>query len=58
MGDEHPVCEWLNRSYQRQLIDNIDLRGEDATRGQGYAEALRDILGVINEARTLAAKFK
>jgi hypothetical protein len=56
--DYQTVKTWLGGSFKDELIGNIDLRGEDAVRHQGYAEALRDIMAVIDEPRRLAEKFK
>jgi hypothetical protein len=52
------VKAWLTASYLRQLEGTIDLRGEEATRSQGYAEALRDILQVTKDPHKLAEKFR
>ena len=56
--DFETVKEWLQSSFQDQLTRNIALRGEESTRGQGYAEALQDILKVIKDPRKLADKLK
>lgn len=55
--DFHMFQEWLDCSFTNQLRSNIDLRGEEAVRGQGYAEALRDILDALENPRKLADKF-
>lgn len=52
------VRAWLKDSYMDQLEENIDLRNSESTRGQGYAEALRDINKIIDDPRKLAEKFK
>ena len=52
------VRAWLQDSFLGQLTDNIDLKGEDATRGQGYAEALRDVLRVMKDPRIAREKFQ
>ena len=59
-GDSHFVIvrAWLQDSFLGQLTDNIDLKGEDATRGQGYAEALRDVLRVMKDPRIAREKFQ
>jgi hypothetical protein len=49
---------WLDCSFKTALRSNIDLRGEEAVRGQGYAEALRDILDALEDPRKLAEKFR
>lgn len=56
--DYQILKEWVRNSFGSQLVDNIDARDEDATRGQGYAEALRDIMAIIEDPRKLAEKFK
>jgi hypothetical protein len=57
-GSFQAVKVWVQSSFHAQLTGNIDLRGEEATRGQGYAEALRDILRVMKDPRKLAEKFQ
>ncbi len=49
---------WLQDSFIARLTDNIDLTGEAATRGQGYAEALRDILRVMKDPRIVREKLE
>jgi hypothetical protein len=52
------LTEWLNASFEDQKIINIGLRGEEATRGQGYAEALRDMTAPLKNPDSLIKKMK
>lgn len=57
-SDFNTIRNWIKTSFAAQLVDNVALRGEEATRGQGYAEALQDIQSIIEDPRKLAEKFK
>ena len=50
--------EWINASYEEAKVSNIDRRGESGVRGQGYAEALRDITGPFNNPEETITKIK
>lgn len=50
--------EWINASYEDAKVSNIDRRGESGIRGQGYAEALRDITGPFNNPGQTITKIK
>jgi hypothetical protein len=46
-NDFKEVVKWLKESFVDQQDVNIDLTGEQAIRGQGKAEVLRDITTVL-----------
>ena len=50
--------EWFWASYEQQKVKNIFMKGEDAIRGQGYAEALWDMVVPMKDPDIFVNKMK
>ena len=51
------IKSWFNASFEDTKNRNIYLTGEHTIRGQGYAEALRDITLPLNNPRLITEKI-
>lgn len=57
-NDFYAMFSWLKESLLEQMDVNIDLKGEEAIKGQGKAYALREIISSLEDAKEFVRKVQ